>query len=69
MKEFVDSTLPPEGWEAIVAIVGLVLGFITRFIEKKKDKKKALKAIGKAVEKTQDGVLVIPEKELKEAGK
>lgn len=69
MKEFVDSTLPPEGWEAIVAIVGLVLGFLARLIEKKNDKKVAIKAINKAVEKTSEGILVIPEKELKEAGK
>lgn len=69
LEVIAGKDLPPEAWKLIEAAAMLVLGAIIRFFEKKRDKKRALKAIKKSVDKTKDGFLVIPEKELEEAGK
>lgn len=59
------ENLPPEAW----ALITMVVAAIIRFFEKKHDKGKAKKAIQRAVNKTKDGILVIPEKELEETEK
>lgn len=59
------QNLPPEAW----SLITLVVAAIIRYFEKRSDKRKAKKAIQRAVDKTKDGILVIPEKELEDSEK